>query len=51
MQLSIRYWQSAMREAERQLQAATGRTTLNSATRKLMQAKAEPKQLEAGAPA
>jgi hypothetical protein len=40
-----------MREAERELEAATGRTTLNSAVRKLMRAKAELKRLAAENPA
>jgi hypothetical protein len=47
----LRYWRSILREAERELEAATGRTTLHSAARKLMRTKAELKQLQAENPA
>jgi hypothetical protein len=40
MKTNLQYWQSVLREAERELKAATGRTTLNSAARTLMRAKA-----------
>jgi hypothetical protein len=50
MKLNLRYWQSVLQETERELEAATGRTTLNSAAKKLMQARAELKRLEIEAP-
>ena len=42
---------SALREAKGELKAATGRTALNTAARKLMWAKAELKRLAAENPA
>jgi hypothetical protein len=47
MKTNLRYWQSVLLEAERELEAATGKTTINSAAEKLMQAKAELKRFEA----
>jgi hypothetical protein len=41
-----KFWKKALREAERELDAATSRTTLNVAAKKLMRAKAELKRLE-----
>jgi hypothetical protein len=40
------YWSKALRETERELDAATTRTAVNAATKKVMRAKAELKQLE-----
>lgn len=45
MKMSVRSWKSAQREAERELEAATGRTTMNTAANKLTRAKAELKRL------
>jgi hypothetical protein len=52
MKPNLRYWISALREAERELKAATTRAALNTAGRELMQAKAGLKQLpsDSGAP-
>jgi hypothetical protein len=41
------YWTKALQEAERELDAATTRTTLNAAARELQRAKAELKRLDA----
>ena len=41
------YWTKELREAERELDAAIGRTALNAAARKLQRARAELKRLEA----
>jgi hypothetical protein len=40
------YWTKALREAERELETATTRTSVNAAAKKLQRAKAELKQLE-----
>ena len=40
------YWTKALREAERKLEAATTRTAVNTAAKKLQRAKAELKALE-----
>jgi hypothetical protein len=40
------YWTKALREAERELEAATTRTAVNAAATTLQRAKAELKQLE-----
>jgi hypothetical protein len=45
--MDLKFWQKALREAERELDAATTRTALNAAAKKLQRAKAELKQLEA----
>jgi hypothetical protein len=37
------YWTKALSEAERELEAATGRSGLNAAAKKLMRAKQELK--------
>jgi hypothetical protein len=47
MKANLRYWRSVLREAERELEAATGKTTMNAAAKKLMRAKAELKRLQA----
>jgi hypothetical protein len=49
MKTNFRYWQSILREAERELEAATGRTTLNAAAQKLMRAKSELQRMQAEA--
>jgi hypothetical protein len=49
MKSNLRYWQSVLREAERELEAATTRTALDAAAKTLMRAKAELKRLEATA--
>jgi hypothetical protein len=41
------YWTKALREAEQELEAATTRTAVNAAAKKLQRTKAELKQLEA----
>ena len=47
--MDLKFWRKALREAERELDAATTRTAVNAATKKVMRAKAELKQLEAKA--
>jgi hypothetical protein len=47
MKENIRYWTSILREAERELEAATTRAAMSAAGAKLMQAKAKLKQLQA----
>ena len=49
--MDLRHWQKVLKAAERELEAATGRTTLNSAAKRLMRAKAELKRLQAEASA
>ena len=44
------YWTRKLQEAEGELEAATTRTGVNSATKRLMLAKAELKRLELKAP-
>jgi hypothetical protein len=39
MRTNLRYWKSVLREAERELEAAIGRTTLSAAAKELMRAK------------
>jgi hypothetical protein len=41
------YWQKALREAERELEAATRRSDVDAAAKKLQRAKSELKALEA----
>jgi hypothetical protein len=45
--MDITYWQTALREAEGQLDAARTRSELNAAAKKLQRAKAALKELEA----
>jgi hypothetical protein len=45
--MNLKYWQKVLYEAERELDAATTRTALNAASKKLMRAKAELKRFEA----
>jgi hypothetical protein len=40
------YWTKKLRDAEAELEAATTRTTVNAAARKLQRAKAELEELE-----
>ena len=47
--MDLKSWQKALREAERELDAATTRTALDTAAKKFMRAKAELKWLEAKA--
>jgi hypothetical protein len=49
--MDLKFWNKALREAERELDAATTRTALDAAARKLMRAKAELKRLQAEASA
>jgi hypothetical protein len=49
--MDLKFWQEALRQAERELDAATTRTALDAATKKLMLAKAELMRLEAKATA
>jgi len=44
--MDLKFWQKALREAERELDAATTRTTLDAAAKKLMRTKAESKRLK-----
>ena len=44
------YWTKELQEAERELDAAKGRTALNVGARKLQRARAELKRLEAEQP-
>ena len=43
--MDLRYWQKALRAAERELDAATTRTALDAAAKKFMRAKATLKRL------
>jgi hypothetical protein len=45
--MDLKFWKKALREAERDLDAATRRTALAAAAKKLMRAKAELKRLQA----
>jgi hypothetical protein len=45
-----KFWKKALREAQRELDAAITRTALDAAAKKLMRAKAELKRLQAEAP-
>jgi hypothetical protein len=47
--MDVKCWQEALREAQRELDAATTRTALDAAAKKLMRAKAELKRLQAEA--
>jgi hypothetical protein len=47
MKSDVRYSESVLREAERELDAATTRTALDAAAKKFMRAKAELKRLQA----
>jgi hypothetical protein len=44
---NVKYWTSVLREAERELEAATTRAAMNAAGKKLMDAKAQVKRLQA----
>ena len=44
------YWTQALRKAEQELEAATTRTAVNAAVKRVMLAKAELKRLELKAP-
>jgi hypothetical protein len=48
--MDLKYWQKALREAERELDAATTRTALDAGAKKFMRAKAELKRLDAEPP-
>ena len=45
--MDLKFWKKALREAERELDAATTRTALDTAAKKLMRTKAELKRLQA----
>ena len=45
--MDLKFWKKALREAERELDAATMRTALDAAAKKLMRAKAELKRPQA----
>ena len=45
----LEYWRERLREAERELDAATRRSALSAAAQKLQRAKTELKRLEAEA--
>jgi len=51
MKPNITYWRAALREAERELEAATTRAAMDAAAKKLMDAKAQLKRLQAKAAA
>jgi hypothetical protein len=51
MKPNIAYWTSILREAERELEAATTRAAMNAAGKKLMEAKAQVKRLQVKAAA
>jgi hypothetical protein len=44
--MDLKFWKKALREAERELDAATTRTALDAAAKKLMRAKAGLKRLQ-----
>jgi hypothetical protein len=44
--MDLKFWKKALREAERELDAATTRTALDAAAKKFMRAKAELKRLQ-----
>jgi hypothetical protein len=48
MNANVTYWQSVLREAERDLDAATVKSTVNAAGRKLMRARRELRALGVG---
>ena len=48
MSLNHRYWLDVLREAETELEAATRRSDVNAAAKRLMLAKRELKRLEQG---
>jgi hypothetical protein len=45
--MDLKFWQTALREAERELDDATTRTALDAAAKKFMRAEAELKRLQA----
>jgi hypothetical protein len=45
--MDLKFWQEALREAKRELDAATTRAALDAAAKRLMRAKAELKRLQA----
>jgi hypothetical protein len=45
--MDLKFWKKALREADRELDAATTRTALEAAAKKLMRAKVELKRLQA----
>jgi hypothetical protein len=47
MEANLKVWSSILREAERELEAATTRPAMDRAAQKLMDAKAQVKQLQA----
>jgi hypothetical protein len=51
MKANLAYWTSILREAERELEAATTRAAMNAAGKKLMEAKTQVKRLQAKAAA
>jgi hypothetical protein len=48
--MNQKFWQKALKEAERELDATTTRSALSAAAKRLMRAKAELKRLEAAGP-
>ena len=48
--MDIKFWTRALREAEAELEAATTRTALNAAAKRLMRARAELKEAGAAEP-
>jgi hypothetical protein len=47
--MDLNLWKKALREAERELDAAATRTALDAAAKKFMRTKAELKRLQVGA--
>ena len=45
--MDLKFWKKALREAEREVDGGTTRTTLDAAAKKFMRAKAELKRLQA----
>ena len=48
--MDLKFWKKALREVERELDAATTRTALDAAAKKLMRAKTELKRLRPKSP-
>jgi hypothetical protein len=49
MKANLRYWTSILREAERELEAATTRAAMNVAGKRLMEPKVQIRRLQANA--
>ena len=49
--MNLKFWQKALRQAERDLEAARKRSDVDAAAKRLMRAKAELKAFEGDSPA